>query len=82
MEGFAEPWFCKPEVQEATPGQMVYCRFLCYDFMLIIEVDGGIHNSKIPSEHDQNRTSELEELGIRFIRFSNEEILNKLDFVL
>ena len=56
--------------------------FYCQKFKLIIEVDGGIHNSEIQSEHDENRTFELEDFGIQVIRFSNEEILNNLESVL
>ena len=74
--------FANLKFRRQHPVKWFIADFYCHDFKLIIEVDGGIHNSEIQSEHDENRTSELEELGIRVIRFSNEEILNKLDLVL
>ena len=56
--------------------------FYSHEIKLIIEVDGGIHNSTSQTEHDASRTSEIETLGINVIRFSNEDILNNLEFVL
>jgi len=56
--------------------------FYCSKADLIIEVDGGIHNNPEVYEHDLNRTAELEKLGIKVIRFTNEEIFNDIDGVL
>jgi very-short-patch-repair endonuclease len=56
--------------------------FYCHKVKLIIEVDGGIHNITSQSEYDESRAAELETLGIQVIRFSNEEILNNLEYVL
>jgi cyclase len=50
--------------------------FYCHEKKLIIEVDGGIHNSKATKEHDENRSAEFERLGIRVIRVTNEQVLN------
>jgi very-short-patch-repair endonuclease len=52
--------------------------FYCHEKKLIIEVDGGIHKYKEIREHDKNRSSELERLGIRVIRVTNEQVLNSL----
>lgn len=56
--------------------------FYCHTSRLIIEVDGGYHQIPETKEHDQTRTKELESLGLKVIRFSNEQILNEIDFVL
>ena len=56
--------------------------FFCYEKMLIVEIDGSVHNVKFQSECDQGRTSILEGLGIRVIRFSNEEIEKDLNSVI
>ena len=56
--------------------------FYCHEERLIIEVDGGIHFLSDVMEHDQNRTSELERLGIRIIRFSNKQVMDNLDEVI
>jgi very-short-patch-repair endonuclease len=56
--------------------------FFCHQSKLVIEVDGGYH--KIPSqyEYDCNRDSELKELGLKVIRFTNEEVLFDIENVL
>lgn len=46
---------------------------------LIIEVDGGYHSEPRQMEDDQFRTSVLEGMGFRVIRFTNEEVLFDLD---
>jgi very-short-patch-repair endonuclease len=74
--------FASLKFRRQHPIKWFVADFYCHDFKLIIEVDGGIHNSEIQSEHDENRTSELEDMGIQVIRFSNEDILNNLESVL
>ena len=56
--------------------------FYCQEVKLIIEVDGGIHATPDQSAYDAGRTAEIEELGLKIIRFTNEEILTNLEFVL
>jgi len=56
--------------------------FYCHDKKLIIEVDGGYHNEPTQREHDQQRTYELEKLGITVLRFSNEEVENEMEKVI
>jgi len=48
--------------------------FYCHKLKLVIEVDGEIH--KIQPDYDDGRTIELEKLGLKVIRFSNEQIKN------
>jgi phosphoribosylformylglycinamidine synthase I len=52
--------------------------FFSPDHQLIIEVDGGIHHEPGQAEYDAGRTHELENLGYRILRFSNEEVLTNL----
>jgi very-short-patch-repair endonuclease len=47
---------------------------------LIIELDGGQHDSR--REHDERRTAWLNANGYRVIRFWNNEVFENLDFVL
>ncbi|MCO6500990.1 MAG: leucine--tRNA ligase [Vicingus serpentipes] len=53
--------------------------FVCLDKMLIVEVDGDIHD--IQQEQDQERTHRLNELGFEVLRFRNEEVLADIDTV-
>jgi very-short-patch-repair endonuclease len=56
--------------------------FYCHEKKLIVEVDGGIHLDAAVKEHDENRTAELDRLGITVIRFTNEQIFEHLEQVL
>jgi very-short-patch-repair endonuclease len=56
--------------------------FYCHKYKLVIEVDGGIHNTPVISERDENRTYELEHFGLTVIRFSNVEVLTHIDKVI
>ena len=56
--------------------------FYCFESGLIIEIDGCIHELSYYHEHDDGRTNVLESLGIKVIRFSNEEVLNNIEKVL
>ncbi len=54
--------------------------FYCPVAKLGIEVDGGIHNAL--TEYDEDRTAHVERYGYRVIRFTNEEVLDRLESVL
>ena len=54
--------------------------FYCHKAGLVIEVDGPIH-AKRKSE-DAERTSTLSARNLKIIRFTNRDVMNKLDFVL
>jgi very-short-patch-repair endonuclease len=56
--------------------------FYCHEFKLVIEVDGDIHNDEISSEYDLSRTAELNRFGIRVIRFTNDQIIYNIDWVI
>jgi len=56
--------------------------FYCHPLQLVIEVDGGIHKSKEQTEYDIGREGELENWGIKVIRFTNGEIENEIKSVL
>jgi very-short-patch-repair endonuclease len=55
--------------------------FFCQELKLIIEVDGGYHFTKFQREKDEGRTHILNELGLKVIRFSNQEVFEDLDGV-
>lgn len=54
--------------------------FYCKDLMLAIEVDGDSHDYKY--EEDRTRQSELEKLGISFIRFEDAAVKQDMPNVL
>ena len=56
--------------------------FCCPSEKLIVEVDGEVHNNFINNEYDFKRTKQLNKLGYKVIRFTNEEVYKSLDLVL
>ena len=53
--------------------------FYCHKAKLIIEVDGGYHTIPEQYEYDKNRNTDLEELGLKVIRFTNEQVLFEIE---
>ena len=56
--------------------------FYCHEAGLVVEVDGGIHESKDQKEYDKDRTVDLNRLGIKVIRFTNREVESNITTVL
>ena len=48
--------------------------FYCPSLHLAIEVDGESHAGEAAQEYDAVRQSEIESLGVRFIRVGNEDV--------
>ncbi|WKK82544.2 endonuclease domain-containing protein [Marivirga arenosa] len=48
--------------------------FYCHELMLAIEVDGGSHDNESAIKLDQKRQSKLESLGVKFLRFDDEDV--------
>lgn len=53
--------------------------FYCHRASLVIEVDGDIHD--LQREEDARREKALSELGLRMIRFRNDEVARDLSGV-
>ena len=49
--------------------------FICLQKALIIEADGGYHESEEQKQADDNRERILNEIGFTVLRFTNEEII-------
>ena len=49
--------------------------------MLVIEIDGSVHNDPSNKENDQVRQQDLENFGFRILRFTNSQVFNNIDFV-
>ena len=56
--------------------------FTCLHSALIIEVDGGYHETAEQKIYDDERTRILNEIGFTVLRFSNEEVLQHIEGVL
>ena len=56
--------------------------FYCPSERLVIELDGEVHNNPIAQEKDQARDAKLKEMGITVLRFENQNVFERLDWVL
>jgi very-short-patch-repair endonuclease len=66
--------------QEPVNGRIV--DFLCSEKRLAIELDGSGHGFAPAEQRDHKRAIELEEEGLRIVRFWNTDVLRDLDWVL
>lgn len=53
--------------------------FYCHKAALVVEVDGDIHD--LQQEEDARREKALSDIGLRIVRFRNEEVLESLSLV-
>jgi very-short-patch-repair endonuclease len=53
--------------------------FYCHQAGLVVEVDGDIHD--LQKEEDERREKVLSELGLRIVRFGNDEVGKNLSAV-
>ncbi len=56
--------------------------FYCASRKLVIEIDGNSHFSDEAEKYDEVRTAYLESLGIRVVRYSNDDVLMNSDEVM
>ena len=56
--------------------------FYCHKLKLVIEVDGSIHYCEENQKLDEIRQSHLQSLGLKVLRFTNEEVRNRIEVVL
>ena len=55
--------------------------FYCHAARLIVELDGSQHYDPAEREKDQIRTADLEQQGLRVLRFSNLDVLRQFQNV-
>lgn len=55
--------------------------FYCHELRLVIEVDGEIHDREDVKIHDEKRTEILKKLGIKVIRYKNEDVFFHADYI-
>ena len=53
--------------------------FYCHKAKLIIEVDGGYHDIPEQYQYDKEREHELEDLGLKVVRFTNEQVMYNIE---
>ena len=56
--------------------------FYCHEAKLVIELDGGIHEKPEVKTYDKDRQETIEQLGLKVLRFTNDDIFNNLETVI
>jgi len=56
--------------------------FYCHDCSLVVETDGFVHLIDDNPEYDAERTAYLNQLGIRVLRFTNDQVIQDLATVM
>ena len=56
--------------------------FYCPSAHLVIEVDGDSHGTEEALLNDEKRQREIEGLGIRFLRFTDQEVMESIEAVI
>lgn len=56
--------------------------FYCHEYRLVIEIDGDSHAQDGAKIKDKKRTEFMESKGLQVIRFTNQEVLHRIDGVI
>lgn len=54
--------------------------FYCEKLKLVVEVDGGVHERQ--KGYDRLRNAAIRKLGLQVMRFTNEEVMHRMDGVM
>ena len=68
------------EFHRQVPLLLYIVDFYCHEIGLAIELDGSIHESQFLE--DSERQESLEKWGVKFLRFSNQQIFSEIDDVI
>ena len=77
--GRLKEYFPRLKFRRQHPVSIYIADFYCHSEKLIIELDGTIHNLQDVKSNNKIRQNDLENLGIRVIRFTNNDISNHLE---
>lgn len=69
-------------VRRQAPFRGYYLDFVCFDRMLVIELDGGQHSGDVQADHDRLRDRVLARQGFRVMRFWNSAVRESIDDVM
>ena len=67
--------------QQTSIGSFVV-DFYCSSVKLVLEIDGSVHETAQAKVYNAHRQELIERLGLRVLRFTNDEIFDRLDTAL
>jgi very-short-patch-repair endonuclease len=73
---------CGYDFDRQRPLDRYIVDFYCKSLMLAIEIDGSSHDSDEAQTNDYVRQRRLEALGVRFLRFREEQVCHQTQAVL
>jgi len=76
------PWAKAYRFNRQKPIGEYIVDFFCSELGLVIEIDGHTHGGPEAQAYDRKRTEFLESYGLRVIRFTNKEVLDKIEGVM
>jgi very-short-patch-repair endonuclease len=65
-----------------SPISIFVADFYCRELKLVVELDGGVHDTPRQAAHDENRDIYLRSLGCTVLRFSNRQVFEEANAVL
>jgi len=68
---------CGYDFDRQRPIDAYIVDFYCKPLMLAIEIDGSSHDSETAQQNDYLRQARLESLGVRFLRFREEQVCHQ-----
>ena len=80
--GRLKEYFPNLKFRRQHPVSLYIVDLYCHAEKLVIEMDGSIHDLEEIKISDEIRQKDLEDLGLKVIRFTTNEIKNNLETVL
>ncbi len=73
---------CGLKFRRQVPISNYILDFYCHEIKLCIELDGEVHDELNTAKHDEQRTNDLNALGITVLRYSNDVVFNNAGGIL
>jgi very-short-patch-repair endonuclease len=79
-------WFdflrhCPVKFSRQKPLGTYIADFYCASHRLVVEIDGDSHFTTAGEKRDQLRNATLEQKGLRIIRFTNQDVMQRFEAV-
>ena len=79
--GLLKQYFSEYKFRRQHPLAQYIADFYCHKLKLVVEIDGYIHLSEEAKDMDKARDEYMTSLGLKVIRFTNDEVCKNADEV-
>ena len=80
--GRVKEYFPELKFRRQHPVSLYIADLYCHTKRLVIEIDGSIHDLEVIKTKDAVRQKDIEDLGIKVLRFTTKKITHNLDEVI